>query len=55
MQDRELRTKLALLPVRDAFAFVVWLTSFFPQRIRWRGKQFYIRDRRLVAVPNQIR
>ena len=55
MQDRALRTKLALLPVRDAFAFVVWLTSFFPQRIRWRGKQFYIRDRRLVAVPNQIR
>ena len=55
MQDRELRRKLALLPVRDAFAFVVWLTSFFPQRIRWRGKQFYIRDRRLVAVPNQIR
>ena len=55
MQDRALRTKLALLPVRDAFAFVVWLASFFPQRIHWRGKEFYIRDRRLVAVPNQIR
>jgi ceramide glucosyltransferase len=55
MQDRELRTKLALLPMRDAFAFGVWLASFFPQRIHWRGKEFYIRDRRLVAVPNQIR
>jgi ceramide glucosyltransferase len=55
MQDRALRTKLALLPVRDVFAFVVWLVSFFPQRIRWRGKEFYIRDRRLVAVPNQMR
>jgi len=55
MKDRALRTKLALLPVRDAFAFVVWLASFFPQRIHWRGKEFYIRDRRLVAMPNQIR
>jgi ceramide glucosyltransferase len=55
MQDRALRTKLALLPVRDAFAFVVWLASFFPQRIHWRGREFYIRDRRLVAVPNQMR
>jgi ceramide glucosyltransferase len=55
MQDRALRTKLALLPVRDAFAFVVWLASFLPQRIYWRGKQFYIRDRRLVPVPNPMR
>jgi ceramide glucosyltransferase len=55
MQDRALRAKLALLPVRDAFAFVVWLASFFPQRIHWRGKEFYIRERRLVAVPNQMR
>jgi ceramide glucosyltransferase len=44
--------KLWLLPVRDAFAFVVWLASFFPQRIHWRGQEFYIRDKRLVpATP----
>jgi hypothetical protein len=55
MQDRELRARLGLLPVRDAFAFVVWLASFFPQRIHWRGKEFYIRERRLVTVPNQSR
>jgi ceramide glucosyltransferase len=50
MQDGALRAKLALLPVRDAFAFVVWLASFFPQRIRWRDKEFYVRNRRLVPV-----
>jgi ceramide glucosyltransferase len=50
LQDRALRAKLALLPVRDAFAFVVWLASFFPQRIRWRDKEFYVRNRRLVPV-----
>ena len=52
MQDRALRAKFTLLPVRDAFAFLVWLASFFPQRIRWRGREFYVRDRRLVpAAP----
>jgi uncharacterized RDD family membrane protein YckC len=50
MQDRALRAKLALLPVRDAFAFLVWLASFFPQRIRWRDKEFQVRNRRLVPV-----
>jgi len=50
MQDRALRAKLALLPVRDAFAFMVWLASFFPQRIRWRDKEFYVRNRRLVPA-----
>ena len=52
MQDRALRAKLALLPVRDAFAFLVWLASFFPQRIRWRDKEFYVRDRRLVPAAS---
>ena len=52
IQDRALRAKLALLPVRDAFAFVVWLASFFPQRIRWRDKEFYVRDRRLVPTAS---
>jgi ceramide glucosyltransferase len=52
LQDRALRAKLALLPVRDAFAFVVWLASFFPQRIRWRDKDFYVRNRRLVPTAS---
>jgi ceramide glucosyltransferase len=51
MQDRALRVKLAMLPVRDAFAFVVWLASFFPQRLHWRGKEFYVRERRLISAP----
>ena len=47
-----LARKFWLLPVRDAFAFVVWLASFFPQRIHWRGQEFYVRDKQLVpATP----
>jgi hypothetical protein len=37
-----------MLVPRDAFAFIVWVASFFPQRIHWRGREFRVRDRRLV-------
>lgn len=50
MKDELVRRKMWLIPLRDAFAFVVWLRSFFPQRIRWRGREFLVRDKRLVAA-----
>jgi ceramide glucosyltransferase len=50
MRDALLRRKMELLPLRDAFAFVVWVASFFPQRIYWRGQEFYVRDKRLVST-----
>lgn len=51
MRDELVRREFWLLPVRDAFAFIVWVVSFFPQRIIWRGQQFEVRDKKLVAVP----
>jgi ceramide glucosyltransferase len=52
MRDAGLRKNMELLLLRDAFAFVVWVVSFFPQRILWRGKEFYVREKRLVpATP----
>jgi ceramide glucosyltransferase len=53
MKDANLRNKMELLLLRDAFAFVVWVASFFPQRIFWRGQQFQVRDKRLVALSNR--
>lgn len=50
MGDPLVRRRIWMLPLRDAFAFVVWLASFFPQRIHWRDQQFYVRDKRLVPV-----
>jgi ceramide glucosyltransferase len=44
-----LRQGWMLVP-RDAFAFIVWIASFFPQRIHWRGREFYVRDKRLVPI-----
>ncbi len=53
MGDRLAAEKIWMLPLRDAMGFVVWLVSFFPQRIRWRGQDFYIRDKRLVPIASR--
>jgi ceramide glucosyltransferase len=54
MRDAGVRRHLELLPLRDVFAFIVWLASFFPQRIHWRGREYYVRDKRLVpTAPRQ--
>ena len=46
--------KLPLIPVWDALAFGIWLTSFARSSIRWRDAEYDIRDGRLVPVtPNQ--
>jgi ceramide glucosyltransferase len=50
MRDEIARRKLWMLPLRDLFGFAAWLASFIPQRIHWRGQQFYVRNRRLVPV-----
>ena len=54
MRDRLVRREFWVLPVRDAFAFIVWLASFFPQRIHWRGRQFHVRKKRLVAISSSL-
>jgi ceramide glucosyltransferase len=51
MQDRLVRKRLWMLPLRDAFAFTIWLASFFAQRIQWRDRQFRVRNKRLVPFP----
>ena len=54
MQDETVRRWWRLLPLRDLFAFAVWVASFFPQRIHWRDREFYVREKRLVpAAPRQ--
>ncbi|HEV2305315.1 MAG TPA: bacteriohopanetetrol glucosamine biosynthesis glycosyltransferase HpnI [Candidatus Acidoferrales bacterium] len=50
VRDPILRKKMYLVPLRDAFAFAVWMTSFFKRRIEWRGSQYYIRNKRLVPA-----
>jgi ceramide glucosyltransferase len=51
LRDPLIRRKLWMLPVRDAFAFLVWLSSFWRRKIRWRDREFQVRQKRLVPVP----
>jgi ceramide glucosyltransferase len=50
MGDQLIRRKGWMLPVRDAFAFFVWLASFFPQRIHWRDRKFIVREKKLIPL-----
>jgi ceramide glucosyltransferase len=42
--------KLWLIPLWDGVAFLIWLTSFARNSIRWRDGEYYIRDGKLVPV-----
>jgi ceramide glucosyltransferase len=42
--------ELALIPAWDAMAFCIWLTSFTRSTIRWRDRDYYIREGQLVPA-----
>ena len=42
--------QVALIPVWDAMAFVIWLISFGRKSVRWRDNDYYIRDGQLVPL-----
>ncbi len=50
LKDPVLRRKLWLVPVRDALAFLVWIATFFSNRIKWRGLEFTIENGRMVSA-----
>ncbi len=50
LKHNALWKKLALIPLWDALAFGIWLTSFSRNSIRWRDAEYYIRDGALVPV-----
>ncbi len=53
LHDPLLRRKMWMVPLRDAFAFVAWIASFFARRIEWRGSEYVIRDKRLVPAGHR--
>ncbi len=44
--------EMPLIPVWDAAAFGIWLTSFLRNSIRWRGADYYIQDGKLVPASS---
>ena len=45
--------KLALIPLWDAMATLIWVVSFTRKTIRWRGQDYLIRDGELVPTLNE--
>lgn len=52
--NRAIWGRMALIPVWDAAAFLIWLASFTRGSVRWRGSDYYIRDGRLVLVAPDL-
>ena len=51
LKDPLLRRDWWLLPLRDFFAFWIWLVALFSNRIEWRGREFIVRKGRLLSIP----
>jgi ceramide glucosyltransferase len=50
LQDPQLMKHLWSLPLRDAFAVLVWLASFAGHTVTWRGDTFQLKNGKLVRV-----
>jgi hypothetical protein len=46
--------RMLLIPLWDAMAFVIWVSSFARRSIRWRGSDYYIRRGTLVPVGSPV-
>jgi ceramide glucosyltransferase len=51
--DEVLRRKLWIIPLRDAIHFIVWLGGFASNRVRWSGKEYTIKNGKMVPVPTE--
>ena len=50
VRDEVLRKKIWLVPLRDAFYFVIWLAGFGSNRITWGNDEYLVRDGQMVPV-----
>jgi ceramide glucosyltransferase len=56
LRDELLKRRWWLVPVWDAFAFVLWLNSLFWSRVHWRGVEYRVSEGRLIPLapkPNR--
>jgi ceramide glucosyltransferase len=50
MKQESVWKKLFLIPVWDALAFAIWLTSFWQKTIQWRGEDYSLENGTLVLA-----
>jgi len=46
--------KMPLIPLWDAFAFIIWLISFTRTSIRWRGVDYQLRNGHFVSAAPEF-
>jgi ceramide glucosyltransferase len=50
LRDRKFWSKLALVPLRDLVALVLWFTSFGSHEVSWRGSSFVLEKGKIRQV-----
>jgi ceramide glucosyltransferase len=50
LRDRQVLRLLALLPLRDFAALLVWFASLFGHEVIWRGDVFELKDGKLIRI-----
>jgi len=53
LKDHQAMRSLALIPVRDLVAMLVWIVSFAGHRIVWRGDHFSLQNGKLKRISDQ--
>jgi ceramide glucosyltransferase len=54
LQDRQVLRFLALMPMRDLFAMLVWIASFAGHKVVWRGDRFRLEKGKLARISDEI-
>jgi ceramide glucosyltransferase len=54
LRDELLARRWWLVPLWDAFAFLIWLHSLFWSRVRWRGVLYRVSGGRLIPVASHL-
>jgi ceramide glucosyltransferase len=50
LQDEDVPRLIALLPLRDVVAMIVWITSFTGHTVAWRGDEFILEKGKLRPI-----
>jgi ceramide glucosyltransferase len=50
LEDRQVKSLLPLLPLRDLAAVLIWLGSYAGNHVSWRGDSFRLKDGKLARI-----
>ena len=50
LRDPVVRSRIWLVPIRDALNFFVWVAGFFSTKVQWRGKEYQVDGSNLLPL-----